>query len=125
MTDQYYIGKPVKSLQNMLRTIAQVENSQPTVVPDGVYGEQTVRAVSEFQRQHGIETTGITDFDTWQAIRDAYTDAIIEVDAAAPLEIILDRQQVFLPGSKNRHIFLVQAMLMALAIEYKEFSDVL
>lgn len=124
MTQEQIPGQSVTSLQMMLRTVAQVVPSQPTVVPDGVYGEQTMRAVSEFQRQHGMESTGVTDFDTWQAIVKEYESASVEVFAAAPLEIELDCGQVLLPGSRNRHICLIQGMLMALADDYKELCEV-
>lgn len=124
MNDEQYIAMPVTGLQTMLRTIAQVDEAQPTVVPDGVYGEQTVRAVTEFQRQHGLETTGVTNYETWQAICEAYSEAKIEVQPACPLEIEMSCRQVFLPGCRNKHILLVQSMLSALSDDYRELRDV-
>ena len=124
MTKEQFSGQPVASLQTMLRTIAQTVPEQPTVVPDGVYGEQTMRAVSEFQRQHGMDATGVTDFETWQTVVKEYEKAAVETDAAEPLRIVLDCGQVILPGSRNRHICLIQGMLMALAEDYRELSDV-
>lgn len=124
MRNAQLVGRPVTSLQTMLRTIAQVIPAQPTVVPDGVYGDQTMRAVSEFQRQNGMESTGIADLETWQKIVEAFQDARIEVEAAEPLNILLEQQQVILPGSRNRHVYLIQGMLMALSDDYKELEDV-
>lgn len=117
-------GKPITSLQTMLRTITQTDATIPTVVADGVYGENTKRAVSEIQRQNGMQVTGSTDYDTWQVICEKYAQARVEVGKAAPLQVIIDPQQVFLPGCRDKHVFLIQAMLAALADDYPELSDV-
>ena len=56
-----FLAQPVRSLQTMLRVIAEDDNSLPTVVPDGIYGQTTMNAVTEFQRREGLPLTGITD----------------------------------------------------------------
>lgn len=121
---QTQYDQSVTGLQTMLRTVARLSEAQPTVVPDGVFGEQTAFAVREFQRQHGIQESGNADFETWEALTQAYHEACVEVDAAAPLEIELDCRQAILPGSKNRHIPLIQGMLVGLSACYPELSDV-
>ena len=40
-----YIGNPVLSLQEMLRTISFQYPILPRLIPDGVFGEQTLEAV--------------------------------------------------------------------------------
>ena len=66
------------------------------------------------QRLAGLPQTGITDFATWQAIVAAYQTALVEVEPAAPLDIVMNPNQVILEGSDNLHILLIQAMLQAL-----------
>ena len=56
-----FVGQPIRSLQTMLRVIAENDPSYVTLVPDGIYGPDTVRAISTFQRKHGIPVTGVTD----------------------------------------------------------------
>ena len=62
-----FVEQPVRSLQTMLRVIAEDDKSLPTVIPDGIYGPTTANAVTMFQRREGIpatgnvETEGITD----------------------------------------------------------------
>lgn len=124
MSQTVFSGKPIASLQTMLRTVAHTDRTIPTVLADGVYGENTKRAVSEIQRQSGRNVTGVTDFDTWQLIRERYDQARIEAEPAAALYVDIDPQQVFLPGCKDKHVFLIQAMLAALADDYHELSDV-
>ncbi len=113
-----FVGQPIRSLQTMLRVIAQEDEEQPSVVPDGIYGTQTTSAVAAFQRNHGIPSTGVTDQATWEAIVAAYEPALIRVDAAQPLEIVLNPGEVLVLGSRNPNIYVVQAILTVLSDSY-------
>ncbi len=112
--DPRFLGRSVTSLQTMLRVIALHDEHCPTVIPDGVYGEQTARAVKVQQKRAGLPQTGITDFATWQAVCAAYQAAAVEVEPAAPLDVVMNPNQVILEGSDNLHVLLIQAMLMTL-----------
>ena len=79
---EFFVGKPVSGLQTMLRVIAEYDESMPSVVPDGIYGKDTMRAVTEFQRRYGLAATGITDYDTWNAITAAFEDANVQLQQA-------------------------------------------
>ena len=116
--DVRFLGRSVTSLQTMLRVIALQDASCPTVIPDGIYGEQTARAVTVQQRRAGLPQTGITDFATWQAVCAAYQNAAVEVEPAAPLDVIMNPNQAIVEGSDNLHILLVQAMLQNLHAIY-------
>ncbi len=93
----------------MLRVIARCDPSIPTVNPDGIFGRQTEKAVKAFQRKHGLPQTGAVDYETWCAIRKAYANDVVEVSEAQPLQIEMDAE--LLPGSDNRNVLLIQAML--------------
>ena len=112
--DARFLGRSVTSLQTMLRVISLHDKRCPTVIPDGIYGEQTARAVTVQQKRAGLPQTGITDFATWQAVCAAYRSAAVEVEPAAPLDIVMNPNQVILAGSDNLHVLLVQAMLRTL-----------
>ena len=62
------VEQPIRSLQTMLRVLAEDNKKYPPVVPDGIYGPTTMQAVSAFQRQNGLAVTGSTDQNTWEAI---------------------------------------------------------
>ncbi len=114
-----FVGQPIRSLQTMLRVLSEDDPSHPSVIPDGIYGSQTMNAVSHFQRRHGLPTTGITDQDTWEAILSHYQDALIRVDEAQPLYIILDPGEVIIKGQRHPHVYLVQAILKVLSDAYE------
>ena len=113
-----FIGQPIRSLQTMLRVIAQEDDHQPSLVPDGIYGPQTTNAVSAFQRNHGIPITGIADQNTWEAIVAVYEPAMTRVGSAHPLEIILHPGQVIRRGSREANIYIIQAILTVLSQTY-------
>lgn len=113
-----FIAQPIRSLQTMLRVIAENDRSLPSVVPDGIYGADTVNAVSAFQRRSALPITGVTDQATWEAIVAAYEPALIEVAEAEPLAIILNPGQVIRRGEKNPNLYLVQAILIVLSESY-------
>lgn len=114
-----FIGQPIRSLQTMLRVIAEMDNRYVRIVPDGIYGPETIRAVSVFQRSHGLPVTGITDQPTWDAVVAVYEPALIEQDSAYPLEIILNPSQIIRKGERHPHLYLVQGILSALAEIYQ------
>ena len=113
-----FIGQPIRSLQTMLRVIAEQDNGLESLIPDGIYGPETVRVVSAVQRSHGLPVTGVTDQTTWETIVALYEAALVEQDEAQHLQIVLDPGQVIRKGERHPHLYLVQAMLIAFSEVY-------
>ena len=63
-----FVEQPIRSLQTMLRVIAEDDPGLPTLIPDGIYGPSTMVAVPAFQRRAGLPITGISDELTWDRI---------------------------------------------------------
>lgn len=118
-----FLGQPIRALQTMLRVIAENDDSYLPVIPDGIYGPETVQAISVFQRNHGIPVTGMTDQGTWEAVVAVYEPALIEQDSAQNLEIILNPGQVIRKGERHPHLLLAQAMLVSLAEAYESIPQ--
>lgn len=121
--ESFYVGRAVTSLQTMLRVIAMADRKLPTLIPDGIYGPVTQKAVTAFQRQSGLPATGVTDYATWKAVCKAYEKALVEIAPASPLEIVMDADQAILPGSDNLNVVLIQAMLHNLHLVYGNMPD--
>lgn len=117
-----FIAQPIRSLQTMLRVIQEDGGHTDSIVPDGIYGSSTMQAVSDFQRRHGLSVTGITDQATWELIVAEYTPALVRVDAAQPLQLILNPGQVIKRGQAHPYLYLIQAMLVAIAEAYASVS---
>ena len=121
--EETFVAQPVRSLQQMLRTLHEQDPSHPTIIPDGIYGRKTLEAVSVFQRLHGLPVTGITDQATWEAIAAAYEPALVEIDHAQPVEIILNPNQRLRRGESSPYLFVAQSMLLVLAREYASVTE--
>ena len=110
-----FVEQPIRSLQTMLRVISRDDKRIPMVTPDGIYGPSTMNAVSAFQRQNGLPVTGIADQNTWDRIVKVYEPALIRVEKAEPIEIIMDPGLVFKFGDSSPYIYLLQSMLTQLS----------
>ena len=111
-----FISQPIRSLQTMLRVIAENDPSLPTVVPDGIYGQETITAINAFQRKNNLPSTGIADERTWDTVVEIYEDALISTGKAAPIEIIMDPGQIYRQGDRSPYLYLLQSMLLYLSI---------
>ncbi len=110
-----YLRRPIRSLQNMLRVLAQDDPRHLSLISDGIYGPETGAAVARFQQLYGLPITSVTDQDTWEALRLAHRDARVRIEPAQPLQILLNPGQVIRQGQRHPHIHLTQAMLAALS----------
>lgn len=116
--DESFIQQPIRSLQTMLRVLSEHDDRYSSIIPDGIYGQSTVSAVSNFQRIHGLPVTGVTDQDTWEMIVAAYEPALIHVVEAQPLEIILNPNEVLRRGDESPYLLVAQALLLTLSNVY-------
>lgn len=112
------LGKPVTGLQTMLRTVAARESALPNVIPDGIYGAETMRCVQAFQNSRGLPATGIADYTTWTALCAAFEAALVELSPAEPLWIALPPEGKLRKGHEGPCVLLLQAMLHALAAQF-------
>ena len=113
--EETFVGQSVRALQTMLRYIAEADDAIPSLIPDGIYGHDTIRSVSAFQRKYGLPPTGITDRTTWELIADAYEPAKVRIGEAQPIEIIFEPDQVFRKGDRSPYLYLLQAILLSLS----------
>lgn len=116
--EESFIAQPIRSLQTMLRVLAEQDSRYLRTIPDGIYGPQTVAAVSAFQRNHGLPVTGVTNQETWDAIVARYEPALIELVEAQPLQIILNPNEVICRGQSSPYLYVAQAVLLVLAQTY-------
>ena len=117
-----FIGQPIRSLQTMLRVLAEDSPDYMPIIPDGIYGPETMRAITVFQRKHGLAPTGLTNQETWEAVVAEYEPALVRQDQAQPLYILLNPGQVIRRGERHPHVYLVQAMLQVLSDTYESIG---
>ena len=113
-----FVGQPIRSLQTMLQLIAVHDPSHVALIPDGIYGSETIQAVATFQRKHALPVTGITDQITWEAIVAVYEPALVELDTASPIEVVWNPKQTVSKGEQHPNLYLAQGMLAVLSDAY-------
>ena len=121
--EETFVSQPVRSLQQMLRTIHESDDRHLQIIPDGIYGPRTLEAVSVFQRIHGLPVTGVTDQRTWETIAAVYEPALVEADHAQPVEVILNAGEFLGPGDESPYLFVAQSMLLVLARQYGSVTE--
>ena len=117
-----FVGQPIRILQTMLQVIAQSDEAYAAVIPDGIYGPETMRAVAAFQRKHVLPVTGITDLASWEAIVPVFDRSLGTQDAAAPIEVVWNPGIVICRGESHPNLFLAQGMLAVLSEVYHSVS---
>lgn len=119
-----FLSQPVRSLQTMLRVLAEEDTRYETLIPDGIYGPATMSAVARFQKVHALPVTGVTDQNTWERIVLEYTPARINREEAAAVYTVLNPGQIIRRGQRHPNIYLVQAMLEVLREVYGSIGPV-
>ena len=126
MADFYRIedrASAVRSVQGRLRAISQNDGRIPSVFVDGIYGEETERAVRVFQETRGLPVTGAVDSETHEAIAKEYDLLVLE------REVILgvpdfDRLAggVISPGDRFDGVTALQLLLCSIAEQDDRFA---
>lgn len=73
----YAVGRDERSsfvavIQLMLRELSALFDAIPELVVDGIYGEETERAVREFQRAAMLEENGKVDLETYNRLNSTF-----------------------------------------------------
>lgn len=117
-----FVSQPIRSLQTMLRVIATGEGRATSIIPDGIYGSQTMAAVSDFQRKRSLPVTGVTNRETWDVVVQEYNQALIQIDTAQSIDIVLNPNQVIRKNEHSPNVYLAQGMLAVLSEVYSSIS---
>ncbi len=120
MPEDNYISNPVMSIQSILRTVLFYDNDDiSSLIPDGIYGPETTRAVKNFQEKHNLENSGVIDFNTWNVIIDEYKQTLKTYAPPTNAAIYPSADFTISPNEENPHLFVIQAMMNNIAVRYK------
>lgn len=102
----------VAEIQRMLRFLSFINTDIPRIVPDGIYGPETTRAVKAFQKEMGLDVTGDVDRLTWDMLVKSYRQAVSRGD----MEFLKPHMENTLElGSKEDIVLLIQIILRGMA----------
>ena len=91
-----YISQPIRSLQTMLRVIGEDDATLPPVVPDGIYGQQTIQAVTAFQRKYALYPINSGGNDVFTFVFRGFSGDTLDLPEETSLQRAIKR--VYLDG---------------------------
>lgn len=112
----------IMELQQMLRNILKKESDDPALIPDGIFSKETRAEVENFQRRNGIRVTGVVDYVTWEAIKEA--DKAVTYESSLPLQVapISNSDLPLVRGLDNSFTDVLKIMLNKAAQSYGNFD---
>lgn len=114
---------PIHNLQVFLRTISKKYPEIPDVIPDGVYGDATVKAVEAFQQKFMSDVNGVVGYDTWDEIVTVYKE--IETENENKAVTIFPEQGITGDyGLMTSTVYIIQSMLLALSDVFSNIPKV-
>ncbi len=121
MTDKV---KTVSELQEMLREISKVNSEILSIVPDGIFGEETEDSVKSFQRFKGYNDDGKVNYELWEEIRGEYKNALFIL--SDPVNIVkIDKERFpLILGETGEEITVLNNMLRKFSDLHSNFTPV-
>ena len=110
-----FLGQPIRSAQTFLREIGQKYEDMPTVIPDGIFGEQTEASVKWFQNFRGLPVTGVIDKKTWDTLLEDYLILLNERTPPVCVHLLPKDFDVIVADEENKHLHPIQAIMKNLA----------
>ena len=121
MTDK---ERAINELQQALRDIAKTDSDILSVIPDGIFAEETEEAVKSFQRKFGFTETGKVDFELWDKIQQERRKALFIL--SEPLQVIPIKKEdlPLVLGQISKEVHMLNIMLNSLSEKYSNFENV-
>ena len=121
----FYIGdtrEGIRRAQGWLREISRRDNRITPVFIDGIYGDETRRAVSDIQNAYGLSVTGELDKATFDLIFSLYTDIITSAETLG-LRPKFEKYEggVMSPGDEFDDVYALQLLLRELSLKDDRF----
>ena len=117
------VGQPIRSAQTCLRKIAYTYKDIPLIIPDGIYGTQTMECVKAFQNKYGLPVTGEIDYETWDKIMAVY-EQVSEMEAEPfNIKIFPGTKTKFFPEETSPHLFPIQSVMLLLTEVFPELGN--
>lgn len=116
----------IRQIQRALRILHKNGEDIPLVYEDGIFGPETEKAVTAFQKQNGLDPDGIVDHDTWVLLMEEANGYIRKNAEPFPIfPYVSDEESAVLPEEEGKAVWFLQAMLIAIAESYSGFDEVI
>lgn len=108
----------VRSLQKMLRHVGIEDGITEYILPiNGIFDQQTEDAVKAFQKEYGLNQSGIYDYETYSKLSGRYKE-LSSSDNMSINPYPSQKDYVLSAGDESDLVTILQMMLGALSIYY-------
>ena len=112
----------VYEIQSYIRNISRLDKDIPSLVPDGIFGEETAESVTVFQRKHLLAQTGKVDIDTWNKLLEESDRAVFAFSEPVQTAPALNSDFPLRIGKESHLNSKLNLMLSRLSDFYGNFS---
>lgn len=115
--------KVIFEIQQKLRNISKGQSDAPAIIPDGIFSDETKKAVTDFQKSHNLNQTGRVDFATFEELKRENERVLFR--ESLPVQVMRIRNEDF-PisyGDENEFVEKLKIMLNLVADRHKNFSS--
>lgn len=115
----------IMNVQRYLRQLSYTDSRIPTVPVDGVVGEDTRRAIAEFQRSVGLPVTGTADPETFRILYNTYLQDVAAQHVPEPVYLFpaYPVNYTIGPGDTGVLIQVIQLLLRDLLLSYGQETN--
>jgi peptidoglycan hydrolase-like protein with peptidoglycan-binding domain len=117
-------ANPVLELQLTLNEIAIDNPDIPTIIPTGIFDQQTQNAISVFQRKFNLPVTGKVDYETWNNIRREHSMAMQNINTPGSVFCFPQNLKQCKMGDECYTIYVLQIILNYYHNKYKNYPNV-
>ena len=115
----------IRQIQRALRILHKNNEDIPVVSEDGIFGEETEKAVIAFQLQNNLSATGVVDYETWVLLMQKANEYIRKNAEPFPIfPYVSDEKSAVFPNEEGMAILFVQAMIKFISKQYSGFDEV-
>lgn len=110
----------IRNLQEYLRHLSYHSESINPVPIDGIWGDDTRRALIAFQNENNLEPTGTADRETWELLKERYDLSVAQNSPPAALALFprVPRDYVIREGEDGLLVYIVRYLLNELSRLY-------
>lgn len=112
----------VYEIQRYIRNISRLDRDIPSLIPDGIFGEETTESITAFQRKHLLPQTGKVDFDTWNKLLEENDKALFALSEPVQTAPAVSSDFPLKRGKESHLNGNVNLMLTRLSDFYENFD---
>ncbi len=122
-----YETQAIFNLQRYLRQLSRFDPDIPAVDEDGIFGDETRRALEVFQEKYGLPITGVANAETWAALFNEYLASVEAYTRPNPVYIFPRYPPDYSvgPGDESIYVAVIQLLLRDIITLYGKDASLL